>query len=134
MKNTIELMKPRYKVIQEYPLSDKYFKLGDILYEAAHAFGFTNDARTCGMGEITLKKYPAIFKPLQWWEERDFDLTGMYVRFGELDKHHAYYKLKEKIEGADLWIMIGGLGEKEYTLHKSIIATETEYNTYKNNL
>lgn len=62
---TEELLKPRYKVIADYPFSD--FKVGDILNQ---------DKKREWLWEYNHSEiskphaYPHIFKELQWWEER----------------------------------------------------------------
>lgn len=67
-----ELLRPRFYVIEEYPNS--IFKKGDILQRIK---GSTNDwyhtdekAWTANLCLEDLEKYPNLFKPLKWWENR----------------------------------------------------------------
>lgn len=62
---TEELLKPRYKVIAEYPQS--YLKVGDI-FEADNVTKF-------------MANYPHLFKPLAWWEERKVEDMPEYVKY-----------------------------------------------------
>jgi hypothetical protein len=51
-----DLLKPRYKVVADYP--DSIFKIGGILIQ--------------GEKDLTeAAKYPHLFKKLEWWEERE---------------------------------------------------------------
>ena len=73
------LMKPRYKVIADYPKSP--FDVGMILTKS----GGTNNVFTC---EQAIQKslvwhpenYPVIFQELMWWEGRTIDEMPEYVK------------------------------------------------------
>jgi hypothetical protein len=86
MLSVDELLKPRYKVIADYP--DNKNKVGDIITlqtaqtKAAHEL-------VCGWYD----KYPAIFQPLEWWQEREPDEMPEYLkdtRDGEIVKAIQY--------------------------------------------
>lgn len=131
-----ELLKDRYKVIGPYPEMERHnVKVGDILTEGDR---FTTTRNQNGDAVFTFEweTFPNIFRKLYWWENRDFDLSGMYIRAGELNSTHSYYKLTEKIESqhGELWRMEGRLGEHVYPLNQPGIypATEQEFTAFIN--
>lgn len=87
-----------------------------------------------GIGRLQMSTWPHLFRKLEWFEERDFDLTGMYIRAGELDGPHSCYKLLAKIDyqSMEVWEMQGGLGQHQYPLNRTVPITEQEYLDYLN--
>ena len=88
MLSSEELLKPRFKVIAPYP--DSPFKVGDIL--RLHPRSFKNPTSTQRwttkpelpefdapiiLGHVD--RFPALFQPLQWWEERAVEDLPEYV-------------------------------------------------------
>jgi hypothetical protein len=128
-----ELLIPRYKVIADFPGNE--WEVGVVFEKLDKTAGWLSPCFNIniGMRIETAEKYPHLFRKLEWWEERDFDLTGMYIRVGDKDKPHEYYKLVEKVEyrGFELWGMIDPTGHKHYyPLNETFPATEKEYNDY----
>src|SRR6185369_13508036 len=126
-----ELLKPRYKVIADY--TDSMFSVGGIIIEdwqdadLWYCRDYKNEEYWFPKNDV-IENFPHLFKKLEWWEERDFDLSGMFVRFGALDKQHAYYKLiKPSDYRYGFWEMGGNY---TYPLHESFPATEQEYDNY----
>lgn len=82
-KHIEDLLKPRYKVIEPYPHSP--FTVGDILVEqdlGATDNPFYRKERFGFVGEPSVynpESYPANFKELQWWEEREEKDMPRYV-------------------------------------------------------
>lgn len=90
-----KLLRPRYKVIADYPQppfneeGDKHkFIEGDILtyLKVNNTMTFIRTGR-CGSMSVGVpciahpEKYPKIFQKLQWWEERtEEELLGLYVK------------------------------------------------------
>lgn len=109
-----ELLKPRYKVIADYPGSP--FPVGFIMKDDCESWS----------------KYPANFRKLEWWEERDFDLTGMCIRAGELDGAHSFYKLIKRLDppSEDFWEMEGRNGIYTYPLYRTHPATIEEFENF----
>lgn len=68
-----ELLKPRYKVIADYPCA--ILEVGQIIntYESAMAY-VTESEKAC------LKDYPHLFRLLQWWEDRKPEEMPEYVK------------------------------------------------------
>ncbi len=85
---TEQLLKPRYKVIADYPNSK--FEVEQILMGQYIAYA---------------DKYPAIFKPLEWWVEREPSELPEYLQRGKgfykVDKYaikHDCVYINEEIE------------------------------------
>lgn len=108
-KQIEELLKPRYKVIADYPKSE--FEIGEIIQFDRIGFlpmifledqtegwltDFIEKPRGSVMYSIKMfEPYPHLFQPLQWWEERPIEELPLYVRFGEKGKQYAIYKIIE---------------------------------------
>lgn len=74
------LMKPRYKVIADYPRS--CFNIGDILRVSGDCAGkgYTGS----GVMPASVYKpelYPHLFRKLEWWEDRTPEEMPEYVKF-----------------------------------------------------
>lgn len=142
-----ELLKPRYKVVA--PFWDSPFKVDQVITMTGRSkrfpiFGDNNtedwetwidrkDGGATGYSISKFRDYPNLFKELEWWQDREFDLTGVYVRFGDLDKKHSCFQLKERIDypHMELWHMTGiGDFDYQYPIHQSIPITSTEYQNY----
>lgn len=67
MKQTIDLMRPRYKVIADYP--ESIHEVGDILSGASYE-----------KHALYKDKYPHLFKKLEWWEERPESEMPEYLK------------------------------------------------------
>ena len=65
----IELLMPRYKVIADYPNTP--YGLNQVLTKREIRFG---------MGSLSPENYPAIFRKLNWWEERKVEDMPEYVK------------------------------------------------------
>lgn len=68
-----QLMQARYKVIGDYPGNN--FKVGDILPRDFKVEGATLTPHMVAFYD----KYPNLFKPLDWWEERGPEDMPEYV-------------------------------------------------------
>lgn len=82
-KTVEELMRPRYKVIADYP--DSKFKVGEILEQDMPIdypgwFSTNRRSNNDGRFEEILKKFPHIFQKIEWWEERNKEEMPEYVR------------------------------------------------------
>lgn len=72
-----ELLRPRYKVIADFPQGAFRFKVGEILEKKG--IHFTGEAKSINENEIN--KYPHLFHKLEWWEERQEDEMPEYIRY-----------------------------------------------------
>lgn len=68
-----ELLKPRYKVIADYP--GNLWQIGEIL---DRDWGWNGDDENGFKNKVS--DYPHLFKPLQWWEDRKKDDMPDYVK------------------------------------------------------
>jgi|SRR6185503_12035353 len=75
-KKVEDLLKPRYKVIADYPFCP--FEVGEILYEHEGKFYVYTDS---GRYPINPNAFPAIFKELMWWEERKESEMPGYLKW-----------------------------------------------------
>lgn len=79
-----ELLKPRYRVIADYPNS-KYPVNSILNFE--RRVDHNGEYWFCRKPEWILSeeadKYPHIFKPLGWWEERELSDLPKYVRLAD---------------------------------------------------
>jgi len=96
-----DLMKPRYKVIADYP--DNEFSVGEILPDEV----VSNE-------EDEILKYPHLFKKLEWWEERRESEMPEYVKI--FDVVERFDKFKSR------WESFLAITKKDFTP-----ATEVEY-------
>jgi len=128
---TEALMKPRYKVISNYPGS--IYNIGDIIEQIDGYFDLYKDGSTLYL-EIELKKYPNIFKPLAWWEERKVSDMPMFI----FDKENSQiiYKVKQwHSDGCTFYI--GNKFDSDVFYPSPSIneyflpSTESDYLTYK---
>ncbi len=80
-----ELLKPRYKLISDYP-GNQYLAIGDIIELKeqwptkwfTETLGSNDDAFT--FSEAMLDKCNANFRKLDWWEERKLEDMPEYVK------------------------------------------------------
>lgn len=115
-----ELLKPRYKVIADYPNNE--FKVGTIL-----------DINSCkyedddNKGNILWKisDFPHLFKKLQWWEYRKIEDMPDYIKDGTL---FLKVKYKDKMYQSTL----GKTWHPIYEFSNYILpATEEEFHAQK---
>jgi len=117
-----ELLKPRWKVIADYP--GALFEIGYVIaaYENGVAYIVEGDS-------YSMNDFPALFKKLEWWEERKMEDMPEYIKYvtGTFYKH--LYKLENgrmyfNQELHDHWI--GWLPiDKTFSLYEP--ATKEEY-------
>lgn len=131
---TVEgLLKPRYKVIADYPQS--IWKVGESLPEFPPTWCAEN-----------LDKFPKIFRKLEWYEERKEEDMPDYlkrIKFAELLSWHNI-ELNEVVE-VSKWIYQEKIGlcfftktednsQLNYDLSCFVPATYEEYLQYNNQL
>lgn len=109
---TEDLMKKRYKVIADYPYS--IFKVGEVL-SSFDQFSY--------ISESDCRKYPHLFKPLEWWEDRKPEDLPEYVK-------NIWHKTYHKVEKWDtLEFIIDGRVKKHFDNYKP--ATKEEFEEYE---
>jgi len=117
---TEELMKPRYKVIADYPKS--LYHVGDIL----NAGGSGEDCIYCDREGPRFRHYPHLFKPLAWYEERKPEDMPEYVKGAT-----KVYKIVKYAYLGYAFIEGEINKNKQVNLKNFFPATLTDYLTYK---
>lgn len=126
-----ELLKPRYKVKAPWPEMRARFK-GDpiIVLDSQDKDGYytTNGHYQ----ESFFKMYPHLFKPLEWWEEREEKDMPEYLKLEFNNKIHFVHKVErwsgENSYGAPLYEYINKVGYKTTSCVSDLLpATEKEY-------
>ena len=80
-----QLLIPRYKVVSEWPDMIERFTIG---YIFEHPYGRQYLTET---SKYDPADFPALFKGLEWWEERTIEDLPDYVKYQKL-----IYKAKDK--------------------------------------
>ena len=126
------LMMPRYEVIADYPNSG--FRIGDIIPDALPEW-VTDEQKEFTINEC--KKYPVLFKALQWYEKRKLSELPLYVK----DSLGVYKMDKWEFDDPEdeypllvMWLHDEIDGYKDWTIQQlqCTPATETEYLSYIN--
>lgn len=105
-----ELLKPRRKVVADYPNSP--FRIGDILTLAEAPVERWDNNRTGMRHNIEVDLYPHLFRKLEWYEERDEKDMPEYVKS---TRNNKIFKLED-------------ISQWQYAFY--LPATEAEYNDY----
>lgn len=117
-KEIKHLLKPRYKVINDYP--GGIYKVGDLVEPHAY-YGFDIFPYP--------HKYPHLFKSMDWWEDRGVEDMPQYIK----PKISPEYVFKVSRFNLGLVEYIGTDGKLK--LDKASVffpATEQEYQTFIN--
>lgn len=116
-----QLLKPRYKVIADYP--ESIWEVGKIL---DRDWGWNGDDETGFKNHIS--HYPHLFRKLDWWEDREPGDMPEYVKDLKTNK---IFKVADESQDFRIWHTEG---EIEFRFIKNSgyePATEEEYNAYK---
>ena len=137
MEDIRELLKPRYKVIAEYPNSP--FDVGDILIQDKKGGYFECSANDeiQQVYEFDIYKCSSVFKKLQWWEEREEKDMPEYVK-----EDGMVYKVQEWHTdlGPKVSVFIDPKIHTQFAEHatdgplygKILPSTQAEYEAFKN--
>ena len=121
-REIIELMKPRFLVIADYPNSE--YTVGEIVTPDSDLWIHSN-MKLC---YPSVEKFPQIFRKLEWWEERKVEEMPMYVRIppnGNVIKCTAWY-----LNNMNWYGEVDGKRQRIF-LDYFEPATEEEYNSNK---
>lgn len=95
-----ELMKTRYLVLSGYPNTP--FVIGEVLSEYS-SIRFCNSAKAC-INKTQVRKYPEIFRLLNWYEERSDSEMPQFVKnpyrvlqVKEYDESHTLFEAEGEI-------------------------------------
>lgn len=126
MKAKEELLKPRFKVIADYPNS--IFEISEIIVPM-NGVTYVEYSDNGGKTEIELSNFPHLFQLLKWWEERKVEDMPQYIEFNKIILPVKKWDLENK-QG---WICInqgGGIFHQDAIIPSS----KEEYETnLKNN-
>jgi hypothetical protein len=134
-----ELLKPRYKVIADYP-GNHYGNIGTILDRDWAQY--PNDDET-QPAIWRISQYPHLFKKLKWWEERKLNDMPDYLGYsrwigiyGDMSEFNGEYEEIVKVKRHHLKAFDGEkfLSDTGEAISYSVWypATESQYLTFKN--
>lgn len=125
-----ELLKPRYKVIADYPNSR--FKLDEILTQWI-GNNYSGEDKYFVISNV--EKFPHIFSKLQWWEDREIEDLPQYLK-EDLGGKVYYYKVEKysynKHKELKVGFMVDGYYDDEF-LEFFQPATQEEYEVFTKN-
>lgn len=117
--STEELLKPRYKVIADYPKS--LYNVGDIL----NAGWRSEDCIYCDTEGPRWRHFPHLFKKLYWWEDRSTEDLPEYIKWRNDQGSTTVFNIMPKTY-LDKGFMKWKFGGR--TLKQFLPSTESEYN------
>lgn len=86
-----ELMLDRYKVIANYPEMERHnISMGDILTEPKDKTQCVRNQKGDPVFYFYWDQFPAIFKKLEWWQERDPKDLPLFLK----DKFDRLFKVR----------------------------------------
>lgn len=95
-----DLLKPRYKVMADWPFNNSY-NVGDIILMQLRSDGnYWNGNNDLYLREDQLRLYPHLFKKLEWWEDRKPEEMPKFLK----DKENE--RLVYKVYG---WLQNNGM-------------------------
>jgi hypothetical protein len=118
VKTVEELLKPRYKVIADYPESP--FKIGRI-YDYGEALP--------GPGLSSFEPYPHLFRKLEWWEDRKPEEIPKYYNY---PAKGGIYKTQFLPQGGVVMLDFKPTETVSCRLEHCLPATEEQYLDYIN--
>lgn len=140
-----ELLRPRYKVIADYP--ESRFTVGDILHRydfktsANGTYTYVTNLDSPLQGSNIKKEYaetlPHLFKKLEWWEERKPEDLPKHVRYDnkvsrivdiEYDDNNRMYQIEW--DGQGLFHLDNQYQLKGFSFWEVEPATAEEYTQY----
>lgn len=129
-----ELLKPRYKVIADYPLNP--FTVGEVLLMTSEpdkrGYVLNNAPRNVNARFIKdYDKYPHLFKKLEWWENRkESEMLG-YVKtaFGICKVVKHFVSKYSDIKTGQQCVIDDGQFERALYYNTLQPATEEEFNS-----
>ncbi len=131
-----ELLKPRYKVIADYP--NQYYSIGHVITEESGMF----QELDIDFPLDYLNQYPHLFKKLEWWEDRLPEDMPQYVKVQDsvrtvlkIERHSTGYFAAS--DGSNNGFISDEkrfiVGRLDYNYSDFIPATEQQYLTMEEN-
>jgi hypothetical protein len=122
--NTDTLLKPRYKVIADYP--DSKYSVGDILPGCFSDWDEDADDDFIDEQMRHVKKFPHLFRRLEWWEERSVDEMPRYIKH-KLGGYHEVFQWHKNSK--DVWICDAKIAY--FFIGDIVPITEEEYSKFE---
>lgn len=125
-----QLLTPRYKVIAKYPGSR--WEVGHVVHLLNNKGSIIyrwSDNNGDWVYEYWFMEYPAIFKKLQWWEERQEGEMPQYVKILNQQDKEEVYKVN-KWNNSNGMPYVDGFGV--FIIKDMEPASESDYLTYIN--
>lgn len=122
-----ELLKPRYKVIADYP--GTCFEIGEIIQwddrttETQRRALIIQSSAGHGIKTEIADKYPHLFQKLEWWQERKPEDLPAYVKW----PHNGLVALVIEYRIENDCFFSGYDATEPYALRQVIPATETDF-------
>lgn len=117
-----ELLRPRYKVIADYPKS--LYHVGDII----NAGGTGEDCIYCDREGPRMRHYPHLFQPLRWWQELAENEMPSFVK--DTRDGVVYKILSQSPHTPSDALVVYAKGRGWISLYDTAPATEEEYTLY----
>jgi len=138
---TEDLLKPRYKVIADYP--ESCFKIEEILQptntNGVDDYYYYPREYRCNEISISLNRYPNIFKKLEWWEDRSIEVLRS-VKFVKVIEYQGYWRVGDIVpskfvyqEDKPFGYNLGQWNDHFHPVYKILPSTQQEYETFKKN-
>ena len=134
--NIQELLKPRYKVIADYP--NNKMPIDAILIPNRLDGTVNNDWVSPDPNDrkfiyADVSKYPHLFRRLEWWEDRDVKDMPEYVKRIMGTNKGKVYKIADPSQNGRIWHEEREIEYGYFLRYAGLFepATETQFNDYK---
>lgn len=133
MKDINDLLKPRYKVIADYPGSD--FEIGAILTKYGMLYDYEIEpGRHRSYSDHMIEGYSHLFQKLEWWQDRKPEEMPKYVKSISGHDIGRVYKVANPNQDGRVWHIDGEIefGHLRRWAAGYMPITLEEYNSYIN--
>jgi len=121
---TEELLKPRYKVVADYP-GNSYYPIGKIIIIPTDSYAINENGHPVFYCDF--HEYPHLFKSLAWWEERSDDDMPGYVK----SKGGKVFEVFSYIRDFEEMYIVGEINKcKRVNTKNYLPSTKEEYDSY----
>ena len=124
--NIQELLKPRYKVIADYPEMERHnIRIGDVITRSESPMYADKTQDGTPVVAIDHEIFPAVFRRLEWWEDMDVKDMPEYLQRNTKDKI-IFKAVKHNVDATHGLGFVTSEGKiKSYCNY--LPTTETEY-------
>lgn len=121
-----DLMKPRWKCTSKYP--DALWAIGAIIGNRFSPVFVTSSF------EYDIGYYDNLFKPLEWWEEREMEDLPQYVKWTNSEGAFMRNATEWRVIRGDLHFNLDGKNDWAKIHKDDLPATRHEYEQYESTL